>query len=482
MALVMPSVQGGPSFAAMAFPDEVDLFAESADGYGTGVLGVPIGGSYGAVGGGLVVTQHTGSDMAVDIAAGWFAINNVLYYYGGATNVAIAAASSGDRRDTVVMRITPGSYIPSYYVVKGTPCGYTAGNWTPGCGYEPPMKGPMNWSLSGTTSTSVNLLTDVVLGEVYVSNSTTAIVGTTSTIILPTTGNIVDKTIPTQVEMGSGVYGDGSSGSGVMDGSATVAGMAPLSSTLYEATGDLYFFDLVINSGITLDLLGFRLFVQNLLIVNGVILDVSLITFIGGNTASPLGTVGVSGAGGTGTTTGGAAGGSINFALGGAGGAGGAGTDTAGAGGTGAFGVNASVQYPRALPMAVTGVSWSAGVLSNNLFNGGGGGGAGGGGGSAGQTAGNGGAGGGVVIVAARIIQGTGTIQANGFPGTNAASAGNTGCGGGGGGGMVVIISQTPDPPSVTIEALGGAGGATPHGTGHAGSAGSAGTVILLQG
>jgi hypothetical protein len=226
--------------------------------------------------------------------------------------------------------------------------------------------------------------------------------------------------------------------------------MAPLSSTLYEATGDLYFFDLVINSGITLDLLGFRLFVQNLLIVNGVILDVSLITLVGGNTASPLGTVGVSGAGGTGTTTGGAAGGSINFALGGAGGAGGAGTDTAGAGGTGAFGVNASVQYPRALPMAVTGVSWSAG--------------------------------GGVVIVAARIIQGTGTIQANGFPGTNAASAGNTGCGGGGGGGMVVIISQTPDPPSVTIEALGGAGGATPHGTGHAGSAGSAGTVILLQG
>ncbi len=181
----MPSVQDGPTFPAMAFPDGVDLFCESADSYSTGVQV-----------GGLTVTQHTGSDMAIDISQGWFAIAGVLYYYAGATNVSIAPASTGDRRDTVVMRITAGS--PTYYVVKGTPCGYTGGNWSPGCGYEPPMKGPMNWVLGGLTATSVNISFDVVLAEIYVSNSTTAIVGTSSSIISPTTGNIVDKTIPAQ--------------------------------------------------------------------------------------------------------------------------------------------------------------------------------------------------------------------------------------------------------------------------------------------
>ena len=246
MAPVMPSFQDSPNFQAMAMQDEVDDFVNGqAAALGTGV-----------VSGGQVTQYSTGTTMAVNVAAGVVAVQGVEYTLTAVNQLAIAAASSGTRRDAVVFRvvsfavtspsgstckvttaqaaflavgmialtfgqissigapsggnclITLGSGSPSGtvtftgpFVVTGTASTYTAADWTtavpgtPPTTNMPPLKGPMNWS-SSTVATSVNSLIDCVLGEVCVGISTTGIVGTSTTILAPTTGNLVDKTTP----------------------------------------------------------------------------------------------------------------------------------------------------------------------------------------------------------------------------------------------------------------------------------------------
>ena len=246
MAPVMPSFQDSPNFQAMVMQDEVDDFVNGqAAALGTGV-----------VSGGQVTQYSTGTTMAVNVAAGVVAVQGVEYTLTAVNQLAIAAASSGTRRDAVVFRvvsfavtspsgstckvttaqaaflavgmvaltfgqiasigapsggnclITLGSGSPSGtvtftgpFVVTGTASTYTAADWTtavpgtPPTTNMPPLKGPMNWS-SSTVATSVNSLIDCVLGEVCVGISTTGIVGTSTTILAPTTGNLVDKTTP----------------------------------------------------------------------------------------------------------------------------------------------------------------------------------------------------------------------------------------------------------------------------------------------
>lgn len=192
MATVQPSIGDSPSFHGMTVPDEVDLFAAVAAVLGTGIVS------------GCLVTQHTGSDMAVNVSAGTVAILGNLYTYAGTTNLAVSAASTGDRRDTIIMRLAAGAV--TAVVIKGTPLtGLTGAGWTDGVLPStslPPMKGPMNWS-SSTPSTSVNYTTDAVCSEAYVAYNTTGIAGTTSTIVAPTSGNLVDKTTPPLVLTGS---------------------------------------------------------------------------------------------------------------------------------------------------------------------------------------------------------------------------------------------------------------------------------------
>lgn len=191
MAIVLPQLDDAPAFAGMAVQDSVDDFVRISDKYGTFVET------------GCQVTQDTGSDMKVAVAAGRVAIQGNDYAYAGtgASPLTIPAASTGDRRDTIVLRLSAG--VVSAVCVEGSvPTSYPGstplvGAWTVGIPPStslPPKKGPMNNNPGTTVSTSVNVSVDVVLAEVYVAFNTTTITGTATTILNPTTGNIVDKT------------------------------------------------------------------------------------------------------------------------------------------------------------------------------------------------------------------------------------------------------------------------------------------------
>ena len=54
-------------------------------------------------------------------------------------------------------------------------------------------------------------------------------------------------------------YGDGSDGSGTLDGVSTVFGLVP-AGNVYTMTRDMYFIDLTINTGVTLNPNGYRIF------------------------------------------------------------------------------------------------------------------------------------------------------------------------------------------------------------------------------
>jgi hypothetical protein len=111
-------------------------------------------------------------------------------------------------------------------------------------------------------------------------------------------------------------------------------------------------------------------------------------------------------------------------------------------------------------------------------------GGTGGGGGAsddAGFAGGAGGAGGGIVSIFARIITGSGAIEAKGFDGaTPADSAGRElGGGGGGGGGVIYIITTSTGYKTggITTSVAGGAGGTGRQGASN-GTAGGDGRLI----
>jgi hypothetical protein len=291
---------------------------------------------------------------------------------------------------------------------------------------------------------------------------------------------------------GVGVYGDGSDGTVTFDGSTTVLGIPPSSST-YTLTRDLYLAAGTINSGVSIITAGFRIFCAGTLTNNGTIkwngassannngavgcnnsnasINAATSPAVGQNGAS-----GTSGAGGSATAQSG------QYSIGGAGGNGGAGSSGAAGSGsaiTGAPPVGAG--SIRHVPTAVLGnfvVSGSSGLTFKNVY-GGGGGGAGGGDGT--NLGGGGGGGGGVVVVIARVITGTGSIQARGGDG-NTRVTGNVGGGGGGGGGVVIVVSSSVSAGAITgqtIDANGGARG-TGVGTGSNGVVGSSGTVILI--
>jgi len=162
MAVVIPNVQDSPAFIAMAERDRTDDFAARCDSLGSGVVS------------GMAVTQDTGSDMKVAVAAGSVMVAGTSYAYGGTggSPLTVAAASAGDRRDVVVYRVGTG-----VTVLTGTvPTGLT-GAWTVGS-YPtlPPVK------------PDIVEATDVVLAEVYVAGS-----GGTPTTVITTATNLVDK-------------------------------------------------------------------------------------------------------------------------------------------------------------------------------------------------------------------------------------------------------------------------------------------------
>lgn len=102
--------------------------------------------------------------------------------------------------------------------------------------------------------------------------------------------------------------------------------------------------------------------------------------------------------------------------------------------------------------------------------------GGGGGGSETGSVGGGGGGAGGYPYVGARVLAGTGTVEAAGGAGAAATGSGTgAGGGGGGGGGIVPLVYETATG-SVAGVVTGGAGGAK-QGTGHIGGAGHDGSV-----
>lgn len=190
------------------------------------------------------------------------------------------------------------------------------------------------------------------------------------------------------------IYGSGADGSVTLDGTEEILSMVP-SGSVYTATRDLFFYNLTLSNSVRLNPAGYRIFVQNILMLgNGSII---------GHTAG-FSTTGSIQQGGAATVA-------VTHSLGGSSGAQTATAPTAATGG---------INYYKQPFQAVRGYSITGTSTTPTFLRGGAGG--------------SSGVGGGVVIVAARYISlssGTATIKA---PGTSGA--------GGGGGGVVIIVSS----------------------------------------
>jgi hypothetical protein len=211
------------------------------------------------------------------------------------------------------------------------------------------------------------------------------------------------------------IYGSGADGSVTLDGTTTILSMVP-SSSVYTATRDLFFYNLTLSDSVRLNPAGYRIFVQNILML--------------GNSSVIGHTTGFTTAGSI--QQGAAALTSVSHSLGGGGGGVGAGTaavPTALTGGT---------NYYYQPFQAVRGYSITGSSTTPTFLRGGAGGAS--------------GTGGGVVILAARYISlssGTATIKA---PGT-------TGAGGGGGGVVIIISSAATLLSGVSTDVTAGTGG-----------------------
>lgn len=231
------------------------------------------------------------------------------------------------------------------------------------------------------------------------------------------------------------IFGDGS------DGDVTISADTTLSR-------DMYYNNLTIDSGVTLNPNGYIICVKDTLTINGTIAR------NGNNGGCPSGgaalatnTIGGSGAGGNGGALSSSGCSGQNGYYGGAGGKGQ--DETYHAGGAGGSSPMCSIGNPVIL-------------LPTNV---GGAGGGGGGGGTSRQGAG-GGSGGGVICIYAKNIVFNGTIEAKGGNGGIPNGCGHAG-GGGGGGYILLIYSSKTGSGSYDVS-----GGAAGGGDAEAGSAG----------
>jgi hypothetical protein len=273
-------------------------------------------------------------------------------------------------------------------------------------------------------------------------------------------------------------YGNGLDGNSVLSGSVTLI-------------RDMYYDNLTLETGCILNPNGYRIFVRNILKLNG---GCSIIRN-GNNASGPtagaalaFGTLGGSGAGGNGRIS--------SFGNGNSAGTVASGTQGGGVGGAGGSVGNrtgGSVRTTPSIPTTNDGglenfyasaAATRLRTLGNLLINGGDGG-SGGGSESVFSTSGGGGSGGGVIMICARSIVYSGTtnvlVYARGGNGGNA-TAGSASGGGGGGGGLIVFISSTDTTtiPQIIFSVAGGIGGSG-IGSGISGSNGGTGNIIKLS-
>lgn len=275
----------------------------------------------------------------------------------------------------------------------------------------------------------------------------------------------------TELSIAGGIYGDGSDGDVIFDGSATTLTLVP-SASQYTLTTDIYPDNMTVNSGVSIRCNGFTIYCKSQLNNAGTIYGA--VNHASGSTAgviiSATGTMqSAAGAGGDGRATAGA--GTLGAGSGGRNISG----SSSGAGGQ-ADGSNAGgAGNTSALPTAIQGkvrssITWIKGRLMDNLsLNGGGGGGGGGcnpGTGTA--TSGGGGSGSIPLRIFCKRLNNTGTIHANGGNGANGAATGDGKAGGGGAGSasaVSIICSEVVSRGTITATAgtpgTGAGGGAT---------------------
>lgn len=174
-----------------------------------------------------------------------------------------------------------------------------------------------------------------------------------------------------------------------------------------------------------------------------------------------------------------------SYAMGAPGNAGGGGTDGhpsgndensgGGGGGNGGPGARGGNSWNSNLAVGGFGGAAFSGAANRVVMGGGGGAAT---GNNATTLAPHGGVGGGIVLIRADVIQGTGTINANGSNGTTPIVA-NDGGGGGGAGGSVILLANS-QVGSITVNARGGGGGnADPGGAAHGPGGGGGGGAVF---
>jgi hypothetical protein len=266
-----------------------------------------------------------------------------------------------------------------------------------------------------------------------------------------------------------GMFGDGSDGAAVLDGSA-VPPWASLSGSVYTMTFDCFCTNLTINSGITLLSYARRILCFGTLTNNGTIsndgTDASGST---GGQVGPYSSLSCGGIGGNGATGTGGFGVEYGAAAGGAGGTGGNGS--AGDGGVGGAtpAERRRLRFPTSL---ISGAIYNTDLTKLCLGSGSGGGGGGGDGTNAG---GGGGEGGGMIAIWAQSVVNNGTLSAVGGSGDNG-TGGDSGGGGGGGGG--VIVAYTLSPWTAGTTAINGGPPGTGTGAGTNGDTGADGVAM----
>lgn len=273
----------------------------------------------------------------------------------------------------------------------------------------------------------------------------------------------------------AGLFGDGSDGAIVLDGTTAFNNFSSLAGSTYTLTRDVYATNFTVNNAVTLKPAGFRVFCAGTFTDNtGSTVDVhggnGTAAGAAGSAGGAQGTVGNGKTGGAGQTTAGSAGGSVNSAGYGTAGAGGTGASGAGGGG-GTAGGTGNTWYKSPGP-ALNGALSVAGTTTalNGAPSGGGG------GGDNTNKGGGGGGGGGVIVIFAWAIVHNGTWNASGGGGGTPAT-GNCGGGGAGSGGLILTYSLTAPTGAGTSNVAAGTAGSGA-GTGTAGGAGGAGTVL----
>jgi hypothetical protein len=284
---------------------------------------------------------------------------------------------------------------------------------------------------------------------------------------------------------GFGVYGDGSDGPYVLDGSAPPPGLGKSGSTYY-LTRNAFPSSVNILNGYTLQFGGgstatFRLTCSGTFTIQpgspgGFAVAFTNTAAVGATGGSNITTGSIKpGANGpNGTTGAGVAGNSVIGGSGSGGRGGASGATTSGSAGTSSLPVGYSL--PRALPwaalLAATGPNVPGGI---DYFPGGASGSPGSGDGT--NAGGGAGQGGNPIHLIARDIINNGTIWTPGGRGA-AGTGGNAGGGGGGQGGPIIMVCKTYSGSGL-VQPFGGAGGAGV-GTGSAGAAGGNGWVVTV--